>query len=115
MSKVSGIDKISFWSNELHLSRRDPPTAPDGLYDWQAGEDADENPQADSFLTNLFKEVGSIIKKNRTAPHPQHIVRHIPFIFRITTQDSQAGFVDLALHPTNQDDRLGAVWSHFFL
>jgi linoleate 10R-lipoxygenase len=83
MQKVSGIEKISFWSNKLHLSHRDPPIAPDGLYDWQAGEDVDDSPEADSFLTNIFREVGTVIKKNRNAPHPRHVVRRIPFAFRL--------------------------------
>jgi linoleate 10R-lipoxygenase len=71
---LSVIQDISFRSDKLHLSQRDPPIAPDGLYDWQAGEDVDDSPEANSFLTNVFRVVGMITKKNRNAPNPRHIV-----------------------------------------
>lgn len=111
------MQKISFWSNKLHLSQRDLPIAPDGLYDWQAREDVDDSTEGSSFVTNVIKVVGTVIKKNRTAPRPRHVVRRVPITLglHLTPWSFQAGFLDLALHPTRQNDRLGAVWFHIFL
>jgi len=114
---LSAIQAISFRSNKLHLSQRDPPIAPDGLYDWQAGEDVDDSPKANSFLTNILRVVEAIVKKNRNAPNPRHIVSYARarltwFSFLTTSGLYQAGFVDLALHSKEQNDRLGAVCCH---
>ena len=77
MPKDSALQKILLWSNNRHLSQRDLPIASDGLYDWQA-ENVDDNPETISYVSKVFKEMGAVGKKNRTAPHLGHVVGNVP-------------------------------------
>lgn len=75
MPHTSLIQKLSLSSNKRYLAKRDPPTAPDGLYDWQAGDDAEDNHEANSTFTNIVNTVNAILRNNQTAPHSGHVVR----------------------------------------
>jgi linoleate 10R-lipoxygenase len=75
MANITPIQVFSLGADLVHLANRDPPVAPDGLYDWQAGDDADISTQGHSTVTNLVHRVEDFKKRGRNVnPDPKVIV-----------------------------------------
>jgi len=99
-----------------YLSRRDPPTAPDGHYDWQVSEDDGTTKNGHSLITNLIEEATTLKGKGVFVPNAKEVVC-CSLSGRLNDDRpnfdlKQGGFLDLALNPEKVDDRKDAV-SHF--
>ncbi|THV00228.1 heme peroxidase [Dendrothele bispora CBS 962.96] len=80
-------------ADDVYLRSRDPPTAPDGRYDWEATSSfGGMQPEGHSGLTNLLTAVQKSKGSGFTAPNPGVV----------------AAFLDLAINPDAVDDRKGA-------
>jgi linoleate 10R-lipoxygenase len=75
MAKITPIQGFSLGADLVHLAHRDPPIAPDGLYDWQAADDANTSTQGHSTVTNLVQRVEEFNKRGRNVdPDPKVVV-----------------------------------------
>jgi linoleate 10R-lipoxygenase len=76
MPKIAPLQAFSLGADAAYLIRRDPPIAPDGQYDWQAGDDANTSSQGHSTVTNLVQKVDTFAKKSEGfKPDPKLVVR----------------------------------------
>jgi hypothetical protein len=57
MADISATQAFTFVADAAYLSRRPPPTAPDGYYDWQVTSDPAEKREGHSTVTNLVNRV----------------------------------------------------------
>ncbi|KAJ7078001.1 heme peroxidase [Mycena belliarum] len=92
MASITPIQAFSLGADAVYLSKRPPPVAPDGHYDWEDQADANTRPQAHAGVANLIKTMERIESKGNIIPSPQVV----------------GAFVDTALHPDAVDDRKGA-------
>ena len=70
------IQMLALGIDMAYLSRRDPPTAPDGHYDWQVGDDGGATKNGHSIITNLIEEATTLKGKGIFVPNPKEVVCH---------------------------------------
>ena len=111
MAAISPTQIVTSAADAVYLSRRDPPTAPDGQYDWQV----DDNPsttKGNSIFTNIIGAATTLHNKGVYVPNAKAVVcvslprcpqRWLSFWLE------KNAFIDLAVKPTAIDDRQGAV------
>jgi len=77
IAKIRPIQAFSLLADLIHLARRDPPIAQDGLYDWQARDDAyiGSGSQGHSSLTNIVNKAEEFAKRATLTPDPKVLVR----------------------------------------
>ncbi|KAF8579879.1 heme peroxidase [Ramaria rubella] len=88
---ITPIQAFSLGADAVYLSKRDPPTAPDGHYDWEVSEDTNASQSGHSAVTNLINRVETITSKGAVKPDPKVV----------------EGFIDMAVHPGAENDRDG--------
>jgi hypothetical protein len=74
MAKITPIQAFSLGADLVHLANRDLPIAPDGLYDWQAADDANTSTQGHSTVTNLVHIVEDSKKRKRNVDPDSKVV-----------------------------------------
>jgi hypothetical protein len=76
MAGVSPIQAFALGADLAYLSRRDPPTAPDGQYDWQVKEDNNgtNTKSGHATITNLVKEIETLKGKGAFVPDAKAVV-----------------------------------------
>lgn len=74
MASINPIQVLTFGADAAYLSRRDPPTAPDGHYDWQVSEDDGATKTGHSIITNLVGEATTLKGKGVFVPKPREVV-----------------------------------------
>jgi linoleate 10R-lipoxygenase len=89
---VSPLQVLTLGADAAYLSRRDPPTAPDGQYDWQVSQQDGSAKDGHSAVTNFIGDVQSLKTKEVYVPDPKTV----------------SGFVGLAVNGDTVDDRKGA-------
>ncbi|RDB14949.1 Psi-producing oxygenase A [Hypsizygus marmoreus] len=92
MADISAAQAISLGADAVYLSKRPPPDAPTGYYDWQITTDPADNREGHSVVTNLVNRVQALQAKGEYKPDPRHI----------------DAFTDAITNPTAIDDRKGA-------
>lgn len=70
---ISPAQAITLGADAAYLSRRDPPTAPDGQYDWQVEDDGDTK-KGHSIITNLVEEDATLKRKGIFVPNAKAVV-----------------------------------------
>lgn len=74
MAGVTPIQALTLGADAAYLSRREPPTAPDGHYDWQVSDDAGATKKGHSVFTNLVGEATTLKGKGVFVPNPKDVV-----------------------------------------
>ncbi|KAF9553362.1 heme peroxidase [Agrocybe pediades] len=87
--KVSQI--LSMGANAIHLSKRAPPTAPTGYYDWEVSNDAADARKGHSVVSNVIGSIETFKSKGLIKPDPRTL----------------GAFWDTFQNPTATDDRKG--------
>ena len=59
-TNLSASQLLSAGADAVYLSKRAPPTAPTGFYDYEITPTTDDDTQAHSKLTNLLNRVGGL-------------------------------------------------------
>ena len=70
---ISPAQAVILGADAAYLSRRDPPTAPDGQYDWQVEDDGDTK-KGHSVITNLARAASTLKMKGVFVPNPNEVV-----------------------------------------
>ena len=78
MASTNPIQILTLGADAAYLSRRDPPTAPDGHYDWQVSEDDGATKKGHSIITNLVGEATTLKGKGVFVPNPKEVVCYSP-------------------------------------
>uniref|UniRef100_A0A8H8CDX0 Heme peroxidase n=1 Tax=Psilocybe cubensis TaxID=181762 RepID=A0A8H8CDX0_PSICU len=92
MASINAADALSYSVDAIHYSRRPPPTAPTGYYDWEVSTDPTEAKQGHSLVSNLITRVENFKAKGPVKPDPKAI----------------DAFLDTVVNPQGIDDRKGA-------
>lgn len=56
-ANLSATKLLSIGADAIHLSKRPPPTAPTGYYEYEITPTTDDDSQAHSKLTNFIQQV----------------------------------------------------------
>ncbi|KAJ3760774.1 heme peroxidase [Lentinula raphanica] len=91
--KITPIQVFELGADDVYLKSRAPPTAPDGLYDWQITANANQSPHAHSGLTNLMQQIQNVKSKSTSPPD-------------IKMADA---LIDQVINPNAVDDRKGGI------
>lgn len=59
MADITPVKAVTFFADAAYLSKRPPPVAPDGYYDWQVSTDPAETRKGHSTVTNLISKVSA--------------------------------------------------------
>ncbi len=62
-TNLSASQLLSAGADAVYLSKRAPPTAPTGFYDYEITPTTDDDTQAHSKLTNLLTRVGIVYRR----------------------------------------------------
>jgi linoleate 10R-lipoxygenase len=60
MTDINPVQAFSLVSDTAYLSKRPPPIAPDGYYDWQVSSDPVEQREGHATVTNLVNRVSGL-------------------------------------------------------
>jgi hypothetical protein len=74
MASINPIQVLTLGADAAYLSRRKPPTAPDGHYDWQVSEDDGATKKGHSIITNLVGEATTLKGKGVFVPNAKDVV-----------------------------------------
>ncbi|KJA20426.1 hypothetical protein HYPSUDRAFT_166972 [Hypholoma sublateritium FD-334 SS-4] len=92
-TNLTASQLLSAGADAVYLSKRAPPTAPTGFYDYEITPSTDDDTQAHSKLTNLLGQAEGFIAKGGFKPTPTQI----------------QSVLDLTIHPQGINDRLGSL------
>ena len=77
MAGINPIQALTLGADAAHLSRRDPPTAPDGQYDWQVDDDdvmKNSSKIDHSIITNVIGAATTLKGKGVFVPNAKEVV-----------------------------------------
>ncbi|PPQ85481.1 hypothetical protein CVT25_006638 [Psilocybe cyanescens] len=92
MASIDASQALSYSVDAIHYSRRAPPTAPTGYYDWEVSSNAADAKEGHSLVSNLVTRVDNFKAKGPIKPDPKAV----------------DAFLDAIVNPTATDDRKGA-------
>ncbi|KAF9477868.1 heme peroxidase [Pholiota conissans] len=92
-TNLNASQLLSFGADAVHLSKRPPPDAPTGYYDWQITPDTADDVQGHSKVTNLLTRAEGFIAKGGFKPTPTQL----------------SAVWDSLVNPQSIDDRKGGL------
>jgi linoleate 10R-lipoxygenase len=77
---VNPVKALALGLDTAYLSRRDPPSAPTGYYDWQITTDPADDVEGHSKVSNFISKVETLKARGGFQPEPKDLVR--PYILK---------------------------------
>lgn len=74
MTGINPIQALTLGADAAYLSRRDPPTASDGHYDWQVDDDGVSSKKDHSIVTNVVGAATTLKGKGVFVPNAKEVV-----------------------------------------
>lgn len=74
MASIDASQALSYSVDAIHYSRRAPPTAPTGYYDWEVSSNAADAKEGHSLVSNLVTRVDNFKAKGPIKPDPKAVV-----------------------------------------
>ena len=77
MTGINPIQALTLGADAAYLSLRDPPTAPDGQYDWQVDDDGvtkNSSKKEHSIITNVVGAATTLKGKGVFVPNAKEVV-----------------------------------------
>jgi len=75
MADIKLSQVLSMGADAIHLSKRAPPTAPTGYYDWEVSSDPADGRKGHSVVSNLIGSIETLKSKGDFKPDPRTVVR----------------------------------------
>jgi len=80
MADIKLSQVLSMGADAIHLSKRPPPTAPTGYYDWEVSSDPADGRKGHSVVSNLIGSIETLKSKGQFKPDPRTVVRFAPYL-----------------------------------